>query len=74
MNEPLALSPSLLMRGSRTIRGWVGGSMEGALGFGVLTGVRPIIESFPLAHAHLAYEKMLTSKVRFRSVLAMGGS
>jgi alcohol dehydrogenase/propanol-preferring alcohol dehydrogenase len=69
VSEPLELSPSLLMRGSRTIRGWVGGNMEDALRFGMLTGVRPIIESFPLANVQLAYERMMTSKVRLRGVL-----
>ncbi len=69
VSEPLVLPPGLLMRGSRAIRGWVGGNMEDALRCGVLTGVRPIIESFALANAPLAYDKMLTSKVRFRGVL-----
>ena len=68
-SEPLHLSPSLLMRGSRVIRGWVGGSMADALHFGVLTGARPMVEQFPLAKAALAYEGMMTSKVRFRGVL-----
>ena len=74
VSEPLHLSPSALMRGSRTIRGWVGGNMEDALRFGVLTGTRPIVEAFPLADASHAYERMMTSKVRLRAVLTMGGS
>jgi propanol-preferring alcohol dehydrogenase len=73
VGEPLILSPNLLMRGARSVRGWVGGNMEDALRLAVLTGARPIVELFPLEQAHAAYEKMMHSTVRFRSVLTMGG-
>lgn len=69
VDETLQLSPAVLMRGSRTVRGWVGGDMRDALRFGVLTGARPMVESFPLAKAQLAYDRMLTSSVRFRGVI-----
>jgi D-arabinose 1-dehydrogenase-like Zn-dependent alcohol dehydrogenase len=60
------------MRGARSIAGWVGGDMQDALRFSVLTGVLPMIEKFPLPQAALAYERMTSSKVKFRSVLTMG--
>jgi len=61
------------MRGNRTIVGWVGGVPEDALRFAVLTGVRPMVERFPLEQAALAFERMMSAQVRFRAVLEMGG-
>ena len=46
--------------------------MQDALRFSVLTGVLPMVETFPLAQAGAAYDRMMTSKVKFRSVLTMG--
>jgi D-arabinose 1-dehydrogenase-like Zn-dependent alcohol dehydrogenase len=74
VNEMMQLSPGNLMRGGRSISGWVGGHPEDALRFSVLTGVRPMVEVFPLEQAALAYEKMMSGKVHFRAVLKMGGS
>jgi alcohol dehydrogenase, propanol-preferring len=63
---------SFLLGGNRSITGSVGGSMEEAIRFSVLFKVEPMVEVFPLAQAALAYEKMISSKVHFRSVLKMG--
>jgi D-arabinose 1-dehydrogenase-like Zn-dependent alcohol dehydrogenase len=41
--------------------------------FSALTGVRPMIEKYPLEKAAEAYEQMISGKVRFRVVLTMGG-
>ena len=71
-NEPMLLTPSILMRGARSITGWVGGDMQDALRFSVLTGVLPMVETFPLAQAAAAYQRMMSSEVKFRSVLTMG--
>jgi len=73
VNEPVQLSLADLMRCSRTISGWVGGTPEDALHFSVITGVRPMVEVFPLEEAALAYEKMMSGKVHFRAVLKLGG-
>ena len=43
--------------------------MEKAINFSVLTGVRPMVEVFPLEKARMAYEKMMSTKVHFRAVL-----
>ena len=72
--EMMQLSPALLMRGGRSIRGWVGGRPEDALRFSVLTGVRPMVEVFPLEQAALAYDKMMSGKVHFRAVLKIEGN
>jgi D-arabinose 1-dehydrogenase-like Zn-dependent alcohol dehydrogenase len=36
-----------------------------------LTGVRPMIETYPLEKAAEAYERMLSGKAQFRVVLTM---
>jgi propanol-preferring alcohol dehydrogenase len=70
-SEPLQFSPSLLLGGSRSISGWVSGSIEEAVRFSMLFGVVPVVEVFPLEQAALAFEKMMNSKVHFRAVLTM---
>jgi D-arabinose 1-dehydrogenase-like Zn-dependent alcohol dehydrogenase len=37
--------------------------------FSALTGVEPMIETFPLARAAEAYQRMLSGKARFRVVI-----
>jgi alcohol dehydrogenase, propanol-preferring len=70
---PIQVDTGALLRGKRSIKGWVGGrardKSEEALNFSVLTGTLPMIEVFPLEQAALAYEKMMTAKVHFRAVL-----
>ncbi len=44
---------------------------EETLRFAALTGVRPMVETFPLAQASQAYEQMITNNARFRTVLTM---
>jgi D-arabinose 1-dehydrogenase-like Zn-dependent alcohol dehydrogenase len=70
--ETMQISPSLLLGGGRSVSGWVGGSIEEAIRFSLLTKIIPMVEVFPLEQAALAYEKMMTSKVHFRAVLKMG--
>jgi propanol-preferring alcohol dehydrogenase len=74
VNERMEISPGNLMRGNRSICGSVRGDPEDALRFSVLTGVRPIVEVFPLEQAAIAFEKMMSAKVHFRAVLKMGGN
>jgi D-arabinose 1-dehydrogenase-like Zn-dependent alcohol dehydrogenase len=69
--EPIQVPPMLLLGGQRSIRGFVSGNIEDTIRFSVLTKVVPMIEVFPLKQAALAYEKMMTAKVHFRSVLKM---
>jgi D-arabinose 1-dehydrogenase-like Zn-dependent alcohol dehydrogenase len=70
--EPIQVSPMLLLGGQRSIRGFVSGNIEDTINFSILTKVIPMVEVFPLEQAALAYEKMMTAKVYFRSVLKMG--
>lgn len=46
---------------------------EDTLRFSALTGVRPMIERYPLEKAGDAYQQMISGKARFRVVLTMGG-
>jgi propanol-preferring alcohol dehydrogenase len=63
---------TLLLSGERLIRGSVGGNIDEAIRFSVLTKIIPMVEAFPLEQVALAFEKMMTAKVHFRSVLKMG--
>ena len=44
---------------------------QDTLDFSVLTDVRPMIETLPLARAEEAYKRMIDGKARFRMVLTM---
>jgi D-arabinose 1-dehydrogenase-like Zn-dependent alcohol dehydrogenase len=70
--EPFAVSSLQLIMLRKSIAGWPSGTAtdsEDALKFAAATGVRPMIEVFPLEQAGDAYERMISGKVRFRSVL-----
>jgi D-arabinose 1-dehydrogenase-like Zn-dependent alcohol dehydrogenase len=71
---PIEVSPLQLISGSRTIQGWSSGTpadSEDTLSFAELTGVRPMIETYPLERAAEAYERMMSGKAQFRVVLTM---
>ena len=57
------------MRGVQSVSGWVGGNPADALRFSVTTGIVPMIETFPLEQAALAFNRMMTAKVHFRAVI-----
>ena len=70
--EPISVSPAQLLLTRRSILGWPSGTSrdsQDTLQFAALSGVRPMIETFPLAKAAEAYDRMITGKVRFRAVL-----
>lgn len=72
--DPITVTPIQLIGARRTIQGWPSGSAkdsEDALNFCALTGIRPIVETFPLEQAAAAYDRMLSGKARFRVVLTM---
>jgi D-arabinose 1-dehydrogenase-like Zn-dependent alcohol dehydrogenase len=73
--EPLNISLMDLILARRSIQGWPSGTAkdsEDTLRFSVLTGVRPMIERYPLEKAAEAYEQMISGRARFRVVLTMG--
>jgi D-arabinose 1-dehydrogenase-like Zn-dependent alcohol dehydrogenase len=72
--QPLTISPLQLIPGRRSVVGWPSGTAkdsEDTLNFSALTGVRPMIETFPLEKASEAYQQMISGKARFRVVLTM---
>ena len=72
--DPMEVTPLQLISGSRTIQGWAAGTpadSEDTLHFAELTGVRPMIETYPLERAGEAYARMMSGKAEFRVVLTM---
>jgi len=72
--EPLTITPLQLIGGRKTVQGWPSGTArdsEDTLRFSSLSGVRPMIERYPLEKAADAYDQMITGKARFRVVLTM---
>jgi D-arabinose 1-dehydrogenase-like Zn-dependent alcohol dehydrogenase len=72
--DPIEVTPVQLISGSRTIQGWAAGTpadSEDTLRFAELTGVRPMIETYPLEKADEAYARMMSGKAEFRVVLTM---
>jgi D-arabinose 1-dehydrogenase-like Zn-dependent alcohol dehydrogenase len=73
--EPLEVPALLLIIGRRSVTGWYSGTSmdsQDTLNFSVLTGVRSMIEVFPLERVNEAYERMMSGKARFRVVLTTG--
>jgi len=72
--DPIQVTPVQLINGSKTIQGWAAGTpadSEDTLRFAELSGVRPMIETYPLEKAAEAYARMLSGKAQFRVVLTM---
>ena len=72
--EPIEVTPMQLIFGSRAIQGWAAGTpadSEDTLRFAELTGVRPMIETYPLEKAAEGYARMLSGNAQFRVVLTM---
>ena len=72
--EPIEVTPLQLITGSRTVQGWASGTpadSEDTLRFAELSGVRPMIETYPLEKAAEAYGRMMSGKAEFRVVLTM---
>jgi D-arabinose 1-dehydrogenase-like Zn-dependent alcohol dehydrogenase len=58
----------------RAIQGWASGTpadSEDTLNFAELSGVRPMIETYPLERAGEAYARMMSGQAQFRVVLTM---
>ena len=72
--DPINVTPIQLIGRRRSIQGWPSGTArdsEETLNFCALTGIRPMVETFPLEQAAAAYDRMLSGKARFRVVLTM---
>ena len=74
--EPVEVDAQQLVAGRSAVEGWASGhakDSQDTLEFSALRGVAPEIETYPLAAAGDAYERMLANEARFRVVLEPGG-
>jgi D-arabinose 1-dehydrogenase-like Zn-dependent alcohol dehydrogenase len=72
--DPIEVSPNQLLFGKKGIKGWAGGiptDSQDTLRFAEMTGVRPMIEKYPIANAAEGYARMMSGKAEFRVVLTM---
>ena len=72
--DPIEVTPIQLISRTRKIEGWASGTptdSEDTMRFAELTGVRPMIETFPLEMAGEAYGRMMSGNAQFRVVLTM---
>jgi D-arabinose 1-dehydrogenase-like Zn-dependent alcohol dehydrogenase len=70
--DPIEVSAFQLIPQEQGLHGWASGSAvdsEDTLKFCAITGVRPMIETFPLEKAAEAFDRVMANKVRFRAVL-----
>ena len=70
--DMLMVHAGMMLGGQRSVKGYVSGNIEDAINFSQLTRVKVMTEVFPLEQAALAFEMMMSAKVRFRAVLKMG--
>jgi len=72
--DPIAVTPLQLITGERAIQGSAVGTAtdsEETMNFAERTGVRPMIETYPLEKASEAYARMMSGNALFRVVLTM---
>jgi len=72
--DPIAVTPIQLITGRKALQGWASGTAmdsEDTLQFSALSGVRPMIEKYPLEKVAEAYDQMMSGRARFRAVLIM---
>jgi D-arabinose 1-dehydrogenase-like Zn-dependent alcohol dehydrogenase len=72
--DPIEVPPHNLINGKKRIQGWASGiptDSEDTLRLAEETGVRPMIEKYPLAKAAEGYARMMSGKAEFRVVLTM---
>ncbi|MGO9404598.1 MAG: alcohol dehydrogenase [Terriglobales bacterium] len=73
-SESITVSPLQLIGGRSSIQGWASGTAkdsEDTMQFSALSGVRPMIEKYPLEKAAEAYDQMISGRARFRVVLTI---
>ena len=73
-SDALSVTPIQLIMGSKALQGWASGiatDSEDTMQFSALSGVRPMIERYPLEKAAAAYDQMISGRARFRVVLTM---
>jgi D-arabinose 1-dehydrogenase-like Zn-dependent alcohol dehydrogenase len=74
-DKPFEVNAGVLVIPRRSIAGWPSGTgmdSEDTLNFSALTGIKPMIETYPLEKAEEAFNRMMSGKARFRVVLTTG--
>ena len=72
--DPIEVPPIELILGRKRIQGWSAGiptDSEDTLRFAEMTGIRPMIEKYPLMKAAEGYARMMSGKAEFRVVLTI---
>jgi D-arabinose 1-dehydrogenase-like Zn-dependent alcohol dehydrogenase len=72
--DALTITPIQLIGGRKNVQGWPSGTAmdsEDTLNFSAQTGVRPMIERYPLEKAAEGFDQMMSGRARFRAVLTM---
>jgi len=72
--KPIEVPSVQFIMGRNAVQGWPSGTSadsEDTLAFSALSGVKPMIETYPLERAAEAYERMMSGAARFRVVLTM---
>jgi D-arabinose 1-dehydrogenase-like Zn-dependent alcohol dehydrogenase len=72
--DPIEAQTAKLIFGNKSLQGWASGiatDSEDTLRFAEYTGVRAMIEKFPLDKVNEAYNRMTSGKAQFRVVLTM---
>jgi len=72
--DPIEVTPLQLISGKHSLQGWPSGiptDSEDTLRFAEMTGVRAMIEKYPLEKAAEAFARMMSGKAEFRVVLTM---
>ena len=72
--DPIEVTPAQLIFGVHAIQGWAAGTpadSDDTLRFAELSGVRAMIETYPLEKAAEAYARMMSGNAQFRVVLTM---
>lgn len=70
--DPITVNSIDIILTHRSVVGWPSGTSkdsEDAMKFSAITGVRPMIEEYPLEKAAEAYARMMSGDARFRVVL-----
>ena len=73
-SDPIEVTPLQLITRTANIQGWASGTSAGeedTLNFAELSGVRPMVETYPLEKAGEAYARMMSGNAQFRVVLTM---
>jgi D-arabinose 1-dehydrogenase-like Zn-dependent alcohol dehydrogenase len=73
-SDPIEVTPLQLIVGTKSVEGTAAGASaaeEDTLNFADLTGVRPMVETYPLDKAGDAYARMMSGKAEFRVVITM---